>query len=144
MRQHKRRDAFQTGGPAGRDPRLRIRKRPKPLEWLWYAFGGGLSPQLSQWVLHDTTGPTWWLRHIGRALLQLAPFIAAILTLLPGPLDDRIYTAVLGLLTGLILTLSIMWAATEHRLIKAGFAPGVGEQVRQERTEGRRGPTHMQ
>jgi hypothetical protein len=135
MRHHKQRDAFQTGRPAQHDPRLQVRKRPNPAEWLWYVFGGGLSPQLSQWVLRDTTRPNWWLRHIVRVLVQLAPFIAAIVIFLPGPLDVRAYTAALGLGTGLICALSMMWGTTEHRLIKAGFAPDEAERIRQERSE---------
>jgi hypothetical protein len=128
-------DAFQVGEPADQDPRLQVRKRPNPREWLWYAFGGGVSPQLSQWVLKDTTGPTWWLRHIFRALLQMSPLIVAVIVFLPGPLDLRIYTAVLGLLTGLMWGIFTMWGTTEHRLTKAGFAPGEGEQIRTERSE---------
>jgi hypothetical protein len=67
----------------------------------------------------------------------MAPFLAAIVIFLPGPLDVRIYTAVLGTLTGLIWAISMMWGTTEHRLIKAGFAPGEAEQARQERADGR-------
>lgn len=136
MRQKRRDDAFRLG--AQRDPRLHRRARPNPLEWVWYSFGGGLSPQLSQWVLHDTTGSTWWLRHVGRVLLQLAPFIAAIVVFLPGPLEVRIYTAALGLGTGLIWALSMMWGTTEHRLMKAGFAPGAADEARQARAAARR------
>jgi hypothetical protein len=107
------------------------------VEWLWYSFGGGLSPQLSQWVLRDTTGSTWWLRHIGRILLQLAPFLVAVVVFLPGSLEVRTYTAVLGLLSGLIWAVSMMWGTTEHRLIKAGFAQGEAEQARHERSDAR-------
>jgi Family of unknown function (DUF5313) len=137
MRHHRHRDAFQTGGSARRDPRLRVRNRPNPVEWTWYAFGGGLSPQLSQWVLRDTTGPTWCLRHICRALLQMAPFILAVVLFLPGPLNVRMYTALLGLLTGMMWSIAMMWGRTEHRLIKAGFAPGDAEQARHERADAR-------
>lgn len=133
MRHDRRNDPFQAGRGQVGDPRLRVRKRPTPWEWLWYAFGGGLDPRLSQWVLRDTTGPTWWLRHIVRTLLQLAPFIAAVIVFLPGPLDLRIYTAVLGLLCALVVGLSTMWGTTEHRLVKAGFAPDEAERARAER-----------
>ena len=135
MAYHRHGDAFQTGDRTRSDPRIEVRRRPNPREWLWYAFGGGLPPQLSQWVLRDTTGQNWWVRHIGRALLQMAPLIAAVVTFLPGPLDLRIYCAVLGFLTGLIWALSTMWSTTEHRLIKAGFTPGEAEQARAERAD---------
>ena len=138
MRHHLRRDAFQIGEPHEADPRLRVRNRPNPAEWLFYAFGGGLRPELSQWVLRDTTGRTWWLRHVVRAMLQMAPLVAAVVLFLPGPLDLRVYTAVMGLLTGLMWAVFTMWGTTEHRLVKAGFAPGEGEQVRQERSQAAR------
>jgi hypothetical protein len=120
------------------DPRLRQRRRPNPWEWLRYAFGSGLSPQLSQWVLKDTTGRTWWLRHLVRSTLWMAPLVIAILVFLPGPIDLRIYTAVLGFLTGLMWAIFTMWGITEHRLVKAGFPPGESEQVRLERVEAAR------
>jgi len=31
------------------------RRRPNAGQWLWYCFGGGLPPRLSDWVLFDTT-----------------------------------------------------------------------------------------
>ena len=132
MRNRSRHDAF--GPQSGDDPRLTIRTRPNPWEWLRYSLGGGLSPQLSQWVLKDTTGRTWWARHLLRAILQMSPLIIAIMVFLPGPVDLRIYTSVLGLFTGLFWAVFAMWGTTEHRLIKAGFAPGEGETVRQERS----------
>ena len=42
-------------------------RRPDPLRWLWYAYGGGLPARFAPWVLHDTTCRTWWLRHLVRA-----------------------------------------------------------------------------
>ena len=121
-----RADDFDARTRSGGDPRLSQRRRPSAWEWLKYTFGAGLGPQLSQWVLRDTTGPTWWLRHLVRSMLWLVLPVAAIVVFLPGPLDLRIYTAVLGVRT------------TEHRLVKAGFSPGEGEQVRQERAARRR------
>jgi hypothetical protein len=29
------------------------RRRPDPLRWIWYAFGGALGPRYRQWVLHS-------------------------------------------------------------------------------------------
>jgi hypothetical protein len=54
---------------------------------------------------------------------------------LPGPLDIRVPCGVLGVLTGLFWTGATMWGTTEHRLTKAGFAPGVAEQARAERVQ---------
>ena len=47
-------------------------RRPNPLQWLWYAYGGGLPERHASWVLHDTTTRTWWLRHLLRAVVQIA------------------------------------------------------------------------
>ena len=112
-------------------------RRPSVRQWLWYSVGGGLPPELSQWVLKDVTGRTWWLRHLARATLQMTPLLLVVLLALPGPLDLRVYTAVLGLFTGYFYSVFVMWGVTEHRLTKAGFAPGVSEQVREERTVAR-------
>jgi len=59
-------------------------RRPNPIWWTWYALGGGLPPRYSAWVLHDTTTRTWALRHLVRALVQLAIPIAAVLVFMPG------------------------------------------------------------
>lgn len=29
------------------------RRRPDPVRWIWYTFGGALGPRYHQWVLHD-------------------------------------------------------------------------------------------
>jgi hypothetical protein len=49
------------------------RRRPDPLRWIWYAFGGTLGPRYRQRVLQDLTGRTRWERQIARAVLQVAP-----------------------------------------------------------------------
>ena len=43
------------------------RRRPDPLRWIWYAFGGALGPRYRQWVLHDLTCRTRWERNSVRA-----------------------------------------------------------------------------
>lgn len=117
----------------GLDPKLYVKRRPSVWQWLYYSFGGGLPPDLSQWVLHDTTSRTWWLRQLLRSVLQMSPLVLAVMLFLPTSLSIRLYTCVLGLATGLFNAVFFMWGTTEHRLVKAGFAPGVGEQVREER-----------
>ncbi|MEP6852558.1 MAG: DUF5313 family protein [bacterium] len=131
-----------SGRPSDRDvgaaKRGGQRRRPTVWQWIRYSCGAGLPPSLSQWVLHDTTGPTWWLRHLSRSILQMAPLVAAVILFLPGPIDLRLYTALLGFLTGLMCSVFFMWGITEHRLVKAGFAPGVAEQAREERVSAHR------
>jgi Family of unknown function (DUF5313) len=138
MRHQLRHDPFRIDDSARTNHRLHVQRRPNPGQWLWYAVGGRLRPELSQWVLRDTTGRTWWLRHLSRALLQLAPLIAAVVIFLPGPLNLRVSCAILGLLTGLIWAVATMWNTTEHRLLKAGFAPGEAEQARRQRAHAAR------
>ena len=55
------------------------RRRPDPLRWIWYAFGGTLGQRYRQWVLQDLTGPTRWERQIARAVLQVAPLAVVLL-----------------------------------------------------------------
>ena len=73
-------------------------QRPNPLQWVWYALGGGLPRELSPWVLADTTGRTWIVRHLVRAVVQLLPVMALCLFVVPVPLAYRLSAAVGGLL----------------------------------------------
>ncbi|MGY1840045.1 MULTISPECIES: DUF5313 family protein [unclassified Modestobacter] len=109
--------------------------RPNPVQWLWYAYGGGLPPHLSDWVLADTTRSTWVVRHLLRALVQLAPVILLCLLLPPVPLGIRVTAAVGGLVIGLMLATAYMTETTEHRAVKAGWPPGTTARVRSERVE---------
>ena len=111
------------------------RTRPTPLQWVRYAVGAGLPPELSPWVLADTTGRTWILRHLARALVQLAPVIVLCLLLPPVPFAYRLSAAVGGLLLGLGFSLFLMEQTVEHRLVKAGYPPGTAARVREERAE---------
>jgi len=116
-------------------------ERPNPAQWVWYAFGGGLPRRCSEWVLHDVTCRTWVLRHLARALTQLAPF--CLLVLLPGPWSIRLTAIALGLVVGLFYSVCLMGEACEHRSIKAGHPPGIARETRQLRKDveraGRRG-----
>lgn len=112
-------------------------RRPNPLQWVWYAFGGKLPDHLAEWVLHDVTCRTWVLRQLGRALTQLAPLCLVVL-LLPGPLWIRLNTALLGLLVGVFYSLSAMVETAEHRVIKHGYPPGIGKETREMHKDVRR------
>ncbi|MBO0839716.1 MAG: DUF5313 family protein, partial [Sciscionella sp.] len=67
--------------------------RPGPLRWLYYAYGGGLGPKYAQWVLHDLTCRTWFIRHLSRTLAQSAPAFLALL--LPGDMSWLIFIPLL-------------------------------------------------
>ena len=112
-----------------------MRSRPTPFQWVRYALGGGLPPELSPWVLADTTGRTWILRHLARALVQLAPVVVLCLVLPPVPLAYRLSAAFGGLLMGLGFSLFFMTATIEHRVVKAGYPPGTAARLRSERAE---------
>jgi hypothetical protein len=104
--------------------------RPTILQWLRYCFGAGLPDHLDDWVLRDVTGRTWALRQLERALVPLAPLIAAILLFVPGPFWIRGVMVVAGTLIGLLFSLAGMAETTDRRLVKAGYAPGDADRIR--------------
>ncbi|WP_222262559.1 DUF5313 family protein [Modestobacter marinus] len=109
--------------------------RPNPVQWVWYAFGGGLPRSLSDWVLEDTTRRTWVWRHLARALVQMAPVVALCLLVPPLDLAVRLAAAGGGMLIGLLFSVAYMTETTEHRAVKAGWPPGTTAEVRAERAE---------
>jgi Family of unknown function (DUF5313) len=117
-----------------RAPRAQQPQRPGPLRWLRYAFGGSLPAEYDQWVLYDTTGRTWVLRHLARALVQLTPFVVVVLTFVPGPFWIRTVAAVAATAMAVLFCFAYMVETTDRRLTKAGFAPGLGEALRRERS----------
>lgn len=111
---------------ASRPTRVR---RPDPVRWLWYAFGGSLGPRYSAWVLRDTTARTWVLRHVARSLAQLALPIAAVVVFLPAPAWIRIMAAVGGVVIGLVFSFAYMTETLEHRLVQAGYPAGTAAEA---------------
>jgi hypothetical protein len=116
--------------------------RPTVLQWIWYAYGGKLPRRLAPWVLHDTTTRTWVLRHLSRSVVQLAPFIAVCLAVIPVPFGYRVSAAVGGLLLALMFSVAYMTETTEHRVAKAGFPAGTAAHVREQRAEKAREERH--
>ncbi len=115
--------------------RRRRAQRPTPLQWIWYALGGGLPRELAPWVLADTTGRTWIWRHLARAVVQMAPVVLICLVAVPVPLAYRLSAAVGGLLIGLLFSIAFMTETIEHRVAKAGYEPGTAARLRAQRTE---------
>ena len=105
-------------------------RRPGPLRWLWYAFGGGLPPAYREWVLHDATCRTWRLRHLARTVVQVSLLTIPLIVFLPGALWVRLAAALLGWLVALQYSLFIMDGAVESRVRKAGYPPGHADAVR--------------
>jgi hypothetical protein len=110
-------------------------QRPNPFQWVWYALGGGLPRHLSPWVLADTTGRTWIVRHLVRAAVQVLPVIVLCLVVPPVPLAYRLSAAFGGLLLGLMFSIAFMTETIEHRVTKAGYPPGTAARRRAERQE---------
>jgi hypothetical protein len=88
-------------------------------------------------VLHDTTTDTWILRHLARALVQLAVPVILVLTVVPGPFWIRGMAALGGVVMGLIFSFAYITETTEHRLVKAGYPAGTAAQARQRVTTAR-------
>ena len=110
-------------------------QRPNPVQWIWYALGGGLPRHLSPWVLADTTGRTWIVRHLLRAVVQVVPLMVLCLLVPPVPFAYRLSAAFGGLFIALMFSIAFMTETIEHRATKAGFPPGMAAQVRAERAE---------
>jgi hypothetical protein len=108
------------------------RRRPDPLRWTWYAFGGSLGPRYRQWVLHDLTCRTRWERQIARAVVQVAPLAVLLLLALRSGWIAWVGVAC-GLLLALIYSIAYFDPAVEHRLARHGYPPGTAHRIRTER-----------
>lgn len=104
--------------------------RPTVLQWLRYAFGGSQSKR--EWVLRDTTGRAWVVRHLLRATVQFGP-ILILAAFLPGPKVIIAAMVAGGAVIGYTYSIAYIIESNEHRLVKAGYPSGTGEAVRQAR-----------
>jgi hypothetical protein len=93
-------------------------------------------------VLADTTGRTWIVRHLVRAVVQVLPVMALCLLVPPVPLAYRLSAAFGGLLLALMFSIAFMTETVEHRATKAGYPPGMAARVRAERAERERLERH--
>lgn len=109
-------------------------RRPNPLLWLYYQYGGKLPNTYREWVLHDSTARTWLLRVVLRAFLRLAPFLAGVALLLRavlnGPWPLILGSLLLGVLVYLRFVLTLAQDGTDSRLTRYGYPPGHGTAVR--------------
>jgi fatty acid desaturase len=110
------------------------RRRPDPLRWLWYTFGGTLAPRYREWVLRDLTGRTRWERQIIRAVVQVMPLVVVVLLVLGSG-----WIAWVGVGCGMVLALIYSTAyfdpAVEHRLAKHGYQPGTAQRILSKRED---------
>ena len=106
--------------------------RPNPLLWIWYTLGGRLGPAYREWVLHDTTCRTRWLRQIARVVVQVVLLAAVVLAVLG--VTWIVWAAVgLGLLLALWYSLAYINSTAERRLVKHGYEPGILMRALRER-----------
>jgi hypothetical protein len=108
------------------------RRRPDPLRWIWYTFGGGLGPRYRRWVLHDLTGPTRWVRQLARAVVQVAP-LGALLFLVLGFGWITWVALTGGLVMALIYSVAYIDQSADNRLLKQGYPPGTIRLILSER-----------
>ncbi len=109
-------------------------KRPNPLLWLWYAFGGKLPDTYREWVLHDATTPTWLLRHVIRRLVFMAPILALLYLFLAVMLDFDTTIVLLalglGIYAGIYYSLIFSTHSVDSRVTRHGYPDEYASQVR--------------
>ncbi len=108
--------------------------RPGPLLWLRYTVTGSLPERYSEWVLHDVTTGTWFVRFLARLLVLLAVPEVLVVLLVPASGDIRALTAVV---TGscVVLLLSILSSDSVERVAqRAGYPWGTAQRLREERS----------
>lgn len=109
-------------------------RRPNPLLWLYYQYGGRLPARYRDWVLHDGTCRTWFLRVVLRALIQLAPIMAVLIIVLRGLLGGPwllvLGSILLGVLVYLRIALTMSVDAIDSRLVRYGYPARHGTSTR--------------
>lgn len=113
-------------------------RRPNPLWWVYYQYGGRLPDRYRDWVVHDVTCRTWLPRVFVRGLVMVAPVAAALFALLlwlghSWPLAAG--SLVLGVLVNLRYSLSYSEESTNSRLSRYGYPPGHATAIRAQRYE---------
>ena len=103
-----------------------VGSRPWVVRWLLYAYGKRLPPRYAQWVLHDLTCRTWFIRVLARGLAQSLPALA--LLAFPAP------ASILAMMVGIVVfgmlfySTAFAWEIRDRRLypqqlIRLNFIP---------------------
>lgn len=111
-------------------------RRPNPVLWLYFQFGGRLPDRYRDWVLHDATCGTWLVRVLIRTLVWLAPAFAVLLVVLVlagGSWPIALGSILLGILVSFRLAMANASESVDARLAKYGFPPGHGSTTRRDR-----------
>jgi hypothetical protein len=111
-------------------------KRPNPLLWLYFVYGGRLPDRYRDWVLHVATSRTWLVRAFARGLVQMAPVLIALLAglvVFGGSWPLALGSTLLGLLVALRIILAFAQDNVDARLVQHGFPPGHATKIRRGR-----------
>jgi hypothetical protein len=95
--------------------------RPGPVRWLRYAYGQRLPPRYAQWVLHDLTCRTWFLRVEARSLAQCLPALA--LLAFPASITVLVMMESIVVFGMLFYGMAFAWEIRDRRLYQHGFVP---------------------
>jgi hypothetical protein len=89
--------------------------------WLLYAYGRRLPPRYAQWVLHDLTCRTWFVRVLARGVAQSLPAVVLVaLPASPGVLAMMLGIVVFGMV---FYSMAFAWEIRDRRLYQHGFVP---------------------
>lgn len=94
--------------------------RPRPSQWLRYAFGLRLPEELRDWVRHDLTDADWRMREIVRVGVQCA-IPVGIIMFLPGPWTIRLFTASLLVVGAMFVVTAYGEDLRDRRLLQHGI-----------------------
>jgi hypothetical protein len=116
-------------------------RRPNPVLWLYYVYGGRLSERHREWVRYDGTCRTWLLRALARGLAQIAPIdIALFVGLLAFGISWPLAAGavLLGILVSIRYALSYAVENVDTRLARHGYPAGHGSATREQAARQRR------
>ncbi len=99
---------------------------------LRYIAGATLPPSMSDWVIHDLTGPGAARRYLLRFLVPMIPPLCLFL-LIPGPLWMGLAMMALLYLPLIYFTVALMYVYRRARLVKHGLDPELAVQRENQR-----------
>lgn len=111
-------------------------KRPNPLLWVWYCFGGRLPQRYRDWVLRDATSRVWLLRAVVRGLVQITPFATLFVVLIVVFAHSwliAVGVVVIGILGMLPYSLAYAEQSVNTRLGAYGYPGDHGSSLRKAR-----------
>ncbi len=111
---------MRRGRRAGHD--AGVKTRPNPLQWLRYALGGRLPPELHEWVRHDLTDADWRWRELGRVCVQLVIPVVGF-AVVPMRADIKGYAIALVVIGALFVGAAYGQDLRDRRLRQHGLAP---------------------